>query len=206
MLFEGLSRNIGLRLLDIECGRDVDLRDAAYSELYTKEKESMNRVMFKDSFYIVRFVEVFSECIKKTHTMLPYILRNQYKKADEVYKIVVQEHNQEGHVIDVVNSITSFQELYREVMVYIIAPMLKRHGVYSPNIVYMLMIDLYMYMVGEYQGYMHRDVGREFLRSYVSEQTNEGIDGILWLSPTMKAIMKDELQVWKAMKRVHKKK
>lgn len=204
MLYEGLSRKIGLRLLDIECDRNGSTRNLAFSELYLREKEPMNRVMFKDSYYIVRFVEVFSECIKKTHNMLPYILRNQYKNCEDVFKSI--QNVPDNKKIQELMMMPMFEALYREVMIFIISPLLRRHGVYSPNIALMVMVDLYMHMIGEYVGFHIRDMSREYLRSYVQDQTAESIDHIAWLSPSIKVIMKDELDVWKSMKRIHRRK
>jgi hypothetical protein len=170
---------------------------------YCREKDAMQKVMFKDSFYILRFVEIFSECIKKTHNTLPYILRNQYKNAEVVFKII--QNVEDEKKISTISHVQTFGEYYRDVVVYIISPLLKRHGVYSPNIVYMIMIDLYMHMLGEYFGCHLRDRGREFLRSYVMTQTHKDIDDITWMSQPMKEMMKDELDVWRSMKRIHHK-
>jgi len=206
MLFEGLSKNIGLRLLELETRYkdDASATQSHITELYKTEKDAMQRVMFKDSFYVLRFVEILTECIKKTHPTLPYILRNQYDNAVEVF--VSLKGLDIDAIIDAIKSNPLFENFYRDTLKYIISPLLKRHGLYSPNIVFMMMIDLYMYMLSDYIGYEARDVAREFIRTYVINQTHDTIHEVVWLCDPIKQMMKDELTTWKAMKHVHKKK
>lgn len=203
MMFQGLSKKIGLRLIDIESRLEGAELDASMGEVYDKEKEAMRRVMFKDSFYLVRFAEILTECLKKTHHTLPYILRNQYRNAGTIYAATATCPAQA--VVSSLSSMPEFEHYYRDVVKYIIAPLLKRHGLYSPNIVYMIMMDLYMYMLSDYNGYHLRDIARVFLQSYVTDQTPENIDAIMWLPCTTRQMMKEELAVWKSFKDIHKK-
>lgn len=201
-MFEGLSKKIGLRLLEIENAHEGDPLALKLDDLYELERDAMNRVMFKDSFYVLRFVEILTECIKKTHPTLPYILRNQYRNANCLFLSAKEAKNAVAHL----SSLEHFVPFYRDVLKHIMSPLLKRHGLYSPNVLYMMVIDLYMFMLSDYLGYEMRDRAREFIKGYAANQTPEDIDGIVWICGPMKQMMKDELYVWQSMKMAHSRK
>lgn len=201
MLFEGLSRNIGLRLVDIELNGGAD---DLFKKEYESEKGAMMSVMFKDSFYMLRFIEIFGDNIKKTHITLPHILKNQYRNAKNIYDKVTAFKSDYASIKYAINTNQEFSDYYRDVLTYIILPFCKRHSIYSPNMVYILMMDLYFHMLSVHIGYTVKDANRAFLRNYTNEQTAVLIDEIVWLSPTVKDMMKEELLIWKQLKNAHK--
>lgn len=204
MVFEGLSRKLGLRLIELEQS-DFDL----FTEL--DNNEVVLQILYKDAFYLLRFLEIISDNIKKTHRTLSFILRNQYRNTSSIFNTITESlkinlpiKEKYKILLDRISNLKDFDQYYRDVLRFIILPVLKKYNIYSPNLVYMIFMDLLFFMIGSYHGYEIQDENRNFIRNYVSLQSENEIQEIVWLKPVIKTMMKDELQLWKNLKQIHK--
>lgn len=194
MMFSGLSLHDGLRLL----------------EMHTTGKLASEQIpscttLYKDTFYLLRFTEILLENIRRSHTTLGYILRSQYRDADKVYRSLLDEETASGDIKQIVKHMT--QEYYHDVFRYLISPQLKKYGMYSPTISYMIFISLVNTMYMEYMSKSWYNVDKEHIRrvtridlEYIQElvQANRNV-----FSDELYDQMSQEMQEWQVLKQRH---
>ena len=198
MIFDGLSLRHALGLCD---------QDEKY---YNKHKVSISNSVFKESFVCTRFTLMLVDTLKKSHTTFGYILRSFYSKAQDIYDGVVANLMTETDTISLLtlaNQNQDIQAYYNQVSVNIIIPMMKQYGIFSPNLIFMIFVDLYTSMLIEY---VHNTAVRQDLIKYYKTfpklyttnlpGTIEKIISIDWIDQVQKNMMLDELRVWNTIK------
>ena len=200
MIFDGLSLRHALGL----CNQD--------EQYYNKHKVSVSNSVFKESFVCTRFTLMLVDSLKKSHTTYGYILRSFYYKAQDIYDNVILSMSLSKE-IDTINLLAlankndEIQTYYNQVSVNIIIPMMKQYGIYSPNLIFMIFINLYTSMLIDYE---HNTSVRQDLIKYFKtfpklytanlNGTIERIMNITWIDDNQKNMMLDELRVWNAIK------
>lgn len=181
-----------------------NLPDATY---YLNNKQFIERTLFIDTSHGIRFTPVVLETIKKSHKTLAYILRNQYSNADELFKTVIdvprdELKNDSGYCFDIFERITAYTHLlpyYRDVCEYIIFPVFKRFGYYSPTMTVAIFVGL-LCMLGEtYSSQYYGLVWKHFIkRNYPHFQIVKMIKN---LAEFDKQMITDEMRVWTSYRR-----
>lgn len=194
MIFEPLSSKFALNLID------ANLDSNKLINIHKNDGEVIKRTLFTESFYLSRFIDMLSENIRKSHTTLPYILRTQYRNSNTVFDILAN-CTDTNTAIYAINKEQKIAEYFQDVHNYIIMPVLKRHGVYSFNIVYLLFINLVFHMAADY---ISKDY-KKLVFSLQDEIYKNNYD-IVWINDAFKTFMNEELQVWKTLKQQHSKK
>lgn len=203
MLFEGLSRRHALRLIEFELNQCFESNNTCMlKEMFDDYKNTI----FKDAFYLMRFIDIFVDVCQKTHRTLPYILRNQYTNAKTIFEKLTKINDEFGHhnLLHQIFEMQEFGLLYKDINTFIVLPCFKRYNIYSPNLILIITLSLYINMLGSYLGYSISDANRDFMRRYLDNQTPALIDRIVWLNTTNKEMMKIELDVWKSMHYMHR--
>ena len=146
MLFDGLSKRFAKQLLTWHI--DGAFTDDNLRTFYDRDPHIIDVTLFRDSFFAIRFANVFIDCIKHQHRDLPYILRNQYTGAEQLYNAATSCTS--NIALTTLLSQGLLSAYFADVMKYIIAPSLLKHGMYSPNLCVMIFIELYRYMLCTY--------------------------------------------------------
>lgn len=215
MLYEGLSRINAQKLCQLHI-QLCDNRDNPVSippqkpqltleTFYNRHKIMINNTVFEDSYDSFHFWGFISESIKKSHTNLPYILKNQYSNADKVYANLTESVTNMKNDGDKGPSFTqAIFDLPRDIMGdfandvyrYIILQPLYRHHIYSPIMCLLVLIDIMHSMADVY---IHKSLGvegKKKLSMYMEAPfTFDQIKSIRWMSEIEKEMLSDECQV-----------
>lgn len=198
MFYEGLSKRFALRLLEI------GFNDEKLNEFYGFNTSIVESTLFVDNFYMLRFMKVFIDNIKKTHKTLNYILKSQYKGASAIYETVSMFDGDSYDIWSIVQDKSMLREYFTEVCKYIIHPMMKRYSIYSQVICVLIFDYLYLEMLEE-------EVSAERFRMKKYLIINE-VDSLqlstkrVYLSAKENEMMEREISVWQDQKRRHVKK
>ena len=152
----------------------------------------------EQSFYTIRFVELITENIKRQHPTLSYILRRQYKDADEVYTALLNG-------VDIELAFTP--EYYLDVTKYLIDPTLQRYDFVSPSIRFLVFYGLFLLLCESYLGKSYRNCYTEYMKRvrdidilYIEQLlTRCRSTCIVLQSP----FFDQEIAIWKTLKSKH---
>ena len=198
MIFDGLSLRHALGLCNL---------DETY---YNKNKVSIINSVFKESFICTRFTLMLVDNLKKSHTTYGYILRSFYSKAQDIYDEIVAHMNENN--VDTMKLFSSassmhMQSYYDQVSVNIIIPLMKQYGIFSPNLIFMIFIELYTSMLIDYEH--NTSIRHDLIKYYKTfpknyttniSKTIEKIESLDWIGETQRGMMLDELRVWNSIK------
>ena len=195
MLFDGLSRRHVKNMLEnISTPSTTHIIEAYYS----KHSDSIQRSVFKDAFYGFRFVEVLIDVIKRMHPTLAYILRAQYRNSDYIFEHIQKyPKTSPSNVYEAIKSIpqTILTEYVEDVNKFIVFPVLKRHGVYSPNTAWCICINLIVFMHISYTTDSNTiETMKSFLKQWVNITTYLKLAATGHTEPNR--MLKDELDIW----------
>lgn len=186
MLFDGPSKRHALGM--------ITNMEAYYQE----NKQQIHRTVFNDSYYSYRFIPVFNENIRRTHSTLDYILRKQYRNANTVFNFIFSKTY--ATLQDFVSTIERYddmQEYIQDVEQFIIHPMLKRHGMYSPNFSFLAFLNMFLLMGSTYSTLRQES---EALQNLAKETTNLKIYIDINHQDEMR---NDEIQIWRNLHSRH---
>ena len=225
MLYEGLSRINAQKLCQLHiqlCDKNNKLNQNTAMSLetfYNKHKVMINNTVFEDSYNSFHFWGFISESIKKSHANLPFILKNQYSNADQVYakladSVTNMKNNENGEgegsssftqaIFDLPKNIMA--DFANDVYKYIILQPLYRHHIYSPIMCLLVLIDIMHSMADVY---IHKSLGvegKKKLTMYMDAPlTHDQILSIRWMSEIEKEMLSDECQVHAAQIKKNKK-
>lgn len=152
----------------------------------------------EQSFYTIRFVELLTENIKRQHPTITYILRRQYRDADQVY----------NHLLDgglVTNSFTL--DYYQDVSSFLITPVLQRYRFSSPLIQFLVFYGLLLTMCETYIGKGYQETYRCHMSKIRSIDTDYIHD--LWeqckhtCTALQAPVIRQEIEIWKRLRAKH---
>lgn len=153
-IYENLSKRFSIQLAKLHI--DDKFSEEDMCSFVQRDPAILDVTLYRDSFFLKRFTNVFVDCIKGLHKDIAFVLRNQYTGAQDVYQ---QVHDKPDFVA-ALNCAPSTGKLFQETMKFIIAPVLLKHGVYSPSICVTLFLELYKYMLCTYnKGIQYNSVG-----------------------------------------------
>lgn len=174
---------------------------------YQMNERGIRNTLFKETKFGIRFTPVVLETINKTHKTLPYILRNQYTLATEVFNTVVDipktftNVQQSSYCFDIYSRLNKFAgiaEYYIEVYKYLIEPVFRRFGYYSPVMSVVLFIGLICIMGEKYSSQCYSLVWKHFIKngypSNVILALAQAIGNDLYM------MVHDELDTWSNQK------
>lgn len=190
MFYDGLSKRFALRLLDI--GAD----NKALSSFNSYDENALRNTIYKDNFYLIKFIRMIQDNIQKSHKTLSYILRNQYINANSVYDQMTTDGDLDKIPTEMMRG------LYEDVVKYIISPILRRYEIYSPTIIYVLFKAIYYSMLAVY---IDGNKYNMMIKDVYSNIYEIDVEDNVWLHAIEKRMMKDELSVWKELKLKHMK-
>lgn len=192
MLFNGISRKHSEKMCKFQLNQDFD----ALREYYLLNRETIRKSVFNDSYYSFKFWKVVAENIKRSHTMLPMILRKQYVGSEDVFchlknAYELTKTKNDSSLIKMITSLTEVHKPYvNEVYKFIIIPPLFRHHIYSPVMALYIFIDIMLSMCGQYidSGIVSR--GKQELSEYCIQD-----NGLNFLDDVNKMLIRDESDV-----------
>jgi hypothetical protein len=116
-----------------------NLPDCSY---YHNNAPAIAKTLFVDTCFGIRFTPVIFETIKKSHKTLPYLLRNTFANAEQVFKKVIDipkgiviENCESTFCFDVYSRLAVCDELaefYEDVCDKLIYPVYERDNFYRP--------------------------------------------------------------------------
>lgn len=170
---------------------------------YERHKGMINATVFEDSYNSFHFWGFISESIKKSHTNLPYILRNQYSNADRVFSelreaVTGMKSKEEGSLTQAIFDLPEdvMRDFVKDVYRYIILQPLYRHHIYSPIMCLLVLIDIMHHAADVY---IHKSLGMEGKKKmsmYMDAPlTRDQINNIQWMSEIEKEMLTDECEV-----------
>lgn len=202
-MFSGLSLTHGLRLIDLQMSED-----AKEMTRYIEDDRNILYVLFKDTFYLLRFTEVLIENIKRSHTTLSYIMRSQYRDADTVYKTLLDQNSTMRSMSSICRGTTS--NYYNDVFKYLISPQLKKYGMYSPTVSYMIYLSLVNKMYTDYVSKAWQETDKEHIHriiridiDYIESLVTIGQNNI---PEALLKLMQEEISSWRQQYARHFKK
>lgn len=180
-----------------------NLPDASY---YTNKRSDISKYLFTETCFGVRFTPVILETIKKSHKTLPYILRNQYSNADEIYQCLINipkevtiEGGESAYCFHLYSRLkncpsNSLQKYFEDVCESLIFPVFKRFGYYSPTMTVILFVGLLCHVGEHYNNQLYGLVWKHFVRnSYPAADITKCV---MQLSQLDKDMVRDELEAW----------
>jgi hypothetical protein len=143
-------------------------------EYYCLNKTNIKQHLFCETRFGLRFAPVILETIKKTHKTLPYILRNQYTTAKEVYSSVIDipKHvmiaNSDSaycfHIFNRMSTCPILAAYFQDVFRYLIDPVYKRFGYFSPVMTVVLLMGLLCIVGDAYANQKYALVWKHFIK------------------------------------------
>jgi len=137
--------------------------DDGSGDYYKKHVLQVRSTVFRDAYYASKFWGLLAENIRKTHNSLAYILRVQYRNADAVFMELSGVARGLGKPslcgvlalsrailcpsVSVVDCMSSYKA---DVFGYLIVPVLRRHGMYSPLMAHSIFVNLVCSMMDTY--------------------------------------------------------
>jgi len=185
-----------------------NLPDASY---YSSNRHAISRTLFSQTSFGLRFTPVILETIKKSHKTLPYILRNQYFGAHDMYKELLDipkdiaiARNDKEYCYDFFQRIASYESMqpyYKEVFDSLIHPIFRRFGYYSPSMGITVFIGLICILGETYSSQYYGLVWKHFIRD--SYPKNVLLNVAYALGESVHLMVRDELDTWDRLSNKH---
>lgn len=180
-----------------------NLPDETY---YYLNKTSIALHLFTETCYGIRFAPVILETIKKTHKILAYILRNQYKNSDKIFTLLlsfdslacVNEVRYAHALFQRMSQCPELLEYYKDVDQFLIQPSFKRFGYFSPTMSIVIFIGLLCFLGETYANESYGLVWKHFVKDSYPEQNI--LMACRELGPYTYNMVADEMQTWTQMK------
>lgn len=185
-----------------------NLPDARY---YDTNRVAIMKSLFYDTSFGIRFAPIILETIKKSHKTLSYILRNQFKMSNEVYRDIIEmsadsvlKRTESQFCFAIYTRMQQCEHLkgyYDEVTRALIIPVFERFGYYSPTMCFVVFIGLMCFMGETYSNQVYGLVWKHLIRDgYPADtiiQTSYQVDDL------EKRMIADEIHAWNSAKRSH---
>jgi hypothetical protein len=199
MLYEGLSKRFSSKLIDVHNIRaPTGIDEEGLKAFYQRDPNILNHTLFKDSFYLYRFVDVLVDNVRHVHKTLPYILRTQYRNADKLFIACRDRQDYLEAMIEQGDDV--WMPFFADVVVYMIVPMLRKYGFYSPIIVCALFNDLYRVMLIDYN---NCNTTQLYYKKYTWMDLSEVVVNA-FASSVYHILLQSEVVVWKSLQEGHR--
>lgn len=203
MIFTGLSKQCIDQLL--ECYGKKCQNDIHNEGCYVSVRQHLVKGVFPETKYGIRFLPFVLETIKKSHTTLPYILRQQYRNAHSVYAAVLKipqelkdKRDIENYCSDIwkrVQGLGALSDYFEDVAQYLIAPVFKKFGYFSPSMMINIFVGLLLHLGEAYESQFYGLVWKHHVKQCYAHANINGLLSSLGNIPIV-AMVTDEQRVW----------
>lgn len=176
------------------------------NDYYSKHFKVLNNVFFKDTFYNIRFIDLYFDLVLSKNNSIHHLIRNQYHNGNTIYDSIFGDNIDN---IDNINIDTIIERIlkidknviepfYNSIVSNLIMPLLRRHDIYSDNLFNILFYKMIMYTGHMYS---HHTSLKRTTSEFLNVKT-KSVEYCLQLQPIIESsILMKEKEVWLIMAR-----